>query len=259
MRYAVSCHLFNGNCGGFDVVVFDGVFMKMSASMSTLFFGMLLLLVLFSGVSAQKLPESSWSSDFSFEKPDLGPTGRNPYFILEPGYVLTLADGDVKLVITVTDKTRIVDGVETRIVEERESKANHLTEISRNFFAISRRTNSVYYFGEEVDIYKDDKVVKHEGAWLSGVNGARFGLAMPGLPLARARFYQEIAPAVAMDRAEIISVSENLSVPAGKFKNCLKTEDSSQIEPGKEFKYYAPGIGLIHEEDLKLVKYGFEK
>lgn len=205
---------------------------------------------------AQK-PEPGWTSDFSFEKSDLAATGRNLHFILEPGYVLTLRDGDAELIITVTNDTKVVDGVETRVVEERESKAGQLTEISRNFYAISRRTNSVYYFGEEVDIYKDGKVVKHKGAWSSGAKSARFGLMIPGLPLLGAKYYQEIAPGVAMDRGEIVGLSETIMAPAGEFKNCLKTQDSSQIETGKEFKFYAPGVGLVQEEDLKLVSYGF--
>ena len=221
-------------------------------------FAVLFALFALNEANAQKTAEDSWTADFSFEKPDLGPTGRNPYFILEPGYVLTLEDGDEQLIITVLKETRVIDGVQTRVIEERESKGGHLTEISRNFFAISKRTNSVYYFGEEVDIYKNDKIEKHDGAWLSGVNGAKFGLAMPGLPLIKARFYQEIAPGVALDRGEIIGLTETLKVPAGDFKNCLKTEDSSQIEAGKEFKFYAPGVGLIQEETLKLVKYGFD-
>src|SRR3984893_3086434 len=60
-------------------------------------------------------------------------------------------------------------------------------EVSRNYYAISKRTNSVSYFGEEVDMYKNGKVVSHEGAWLAGTGGARFGLMMPGLALLRAR------------------------------------------------------------------------
>jgi hypothetical protein len=84
---------------------------------------------------------------------------------------------------TVLNETKTVDGVECRVVEERETKDGKLVEVSRNYFAIGKRTNSVYYFGEDVDIYKDDKVVSHEGAWLAGKNGARFGLMMPGLPL----------------------------------------------------------------------------
>src|SRR6185503_7351194 len=100
------------------------------------------------------------------------------------------------------------DGVETRIIEERETNDGQLIEVSRNYFAISKRTGNVYYFGEDVDIYKNGKVASHEGAWLSGVNGARFGLMMAAVPLVGSRYYQEVAPQVAMDRAEIVSVTE---------------------------------------------------
>src|SRR5262249_39811573 len=153
-------------------------------------------------------------------------------------------DGDeVALTITVLAETRSVDGVETRVVEERESKGGELVEVSRNFFAISKRLNDVYYFGEEVDIYKGGKVVSHEGAWLSGVSGAKFGLATPGSPLLGARYYQEIAPDVAMDRAEVVSLTETMETPAGKFTDVLKTIETTPLEPEtRESKYYAAGV-----------------
>jgi len=207
-------------------------------------------------LSGQAL-DPSFTSRFDVEKSDLTSTGRNPYFILEPGYVLTLEGGSTRLVITVLNETRTVDGVDTRIVEERETDKGQLVEVSRNFFAISRRTNAVFYFGEDVDMYTGGKVTSHEGAWLSGVNGARFGLAIPGLPLVRARYYQEIAPKVAMDRAEIVSLTESLKTPAGAFTNVLKVEETTPLEPGaKEAKFYAAGVGLIQDGELKLVKYG---
>jgi hypothetical protein len=67
--------------------------------------------------------------------------------------------------------------------------------------------------GEDVDVYKNGKVASHEGAWLSGVKGAKFGLMMPGTPRAGHKFYQEKAPGVGMDRAEIISVDEKVTTP----------------------------------------------
>ncbi len=202
-------------------------------------------------------PDPTFTSRFDVEKSDLVSTGRNPYFILEPGYVLTLEGGSTRLVITVLNETKAVDGVETRIVEERETDNGAPIEVSRNFFAISKRTNAVFYFGEDVDMYKNGKVTGHEGAWVSGVGGARFGLAMPGLPLVRARYYQEIAPKIAMDRAEIVSMTESLKTPAGAFTNVLKIEETTPLEPGaKEAKFYAAGIGLISDGELKLVKYG---
>ena len=45
-------------------------------------------------------------------------------------------------------------------------------------------------------------------------------------------------------------------MPAGTFKQVLKTEETNPLKPGeKEFKFYAPGIGLIQDEAIKLVKY----
>ena len=140
----------------------------------------LLLGVMKSPGEEQVSEDNSFTTEFLVEKGELASTGRNPFFNLEPVNQLTYEDDDERLVITVLNETKIVDGVETRVIEERETKGGKLVEVSRNFFAISKRTNSVFYFGEEVDIYKNGKVVAHEGAWMSGEKGAKFGLMMPG-------------------------------------------------------------------------------
>lgn len=220
---------------------------------------MSLLLLGFVGVSAQS---RQFTEDLMQDGDDGGgctfeSTGRNRYFILEPGYQLTLESRNAGLVITVLSETRKIGNVETRVVEENESEDGKTVEISRNFFAFCRQTGSVYYFGEEVDIYKNGKIVGHEGVWLAGGKN-RAGLIMPGLVLLGARYYQEIAPGIAMDRAEIISTGQIRRTPAGSFTNCLKTEETNALSPKeKEYKFYAPGVGLVQEEDLLLTKYGF--
>jgi hypothetical protein len=199
-------------------------------------------------------PGETFTSTFAVDRSDFSSTGRNPYFVLEPGYALTLEGGKTRLVITVLPETRKVDGVDTRVVEERETENDQLIEVSRNFFAIHTKTNSVFYFGEDVDMYRNGKVTSHEGAWLSGVAGARFGMMMPGLPLLKARYYQEIAPKVAMDRAEILGIGETLKTPAGTFTDVLRTLETTPLEPlARELKYYANGVGLIQDGDVKLV------
>ena len=205
-----------------------------------------------------------WTSGFAVDAADLLPEGRNPYFILEPGYRLEYEgrdDGEaVALTITVLDETKKVDGVVTRVVEERESLGGKLVEVSRNYFAVCKRTNDVYYFGEDVDMYKNGKVVSHEGSWLSGRDGAKFGLAMPGSALLGARYYQEVAPKIAMDRAEVVSLSETLKTPAGTFKDCLKTEETTPLEPDtREAKLYSKGVGLIKDGPAILVRFGTVK
>lgn len=202
---------------------------------------------------------SSWQEEFGISKCHLLTTGRNPYFILEPGYELVLSGGKVKLHIRVLDETKTVDGVVTRVVEERQWEDGKLHEIARNYFAICEQTKDVFYFGEDVDYYENDKVVNHNGSWLAG-NGNKPGLMMPGTPKLKMKFYQEIAPKMAMDRAEIVSLGETCKTPAGTFSRCMKVKETSAIELTlSEYKYYAPGIGLVSDDNVKLIKYGFKK
>lgn len=219
-----------------------------------------LLMLTMLGACSQTRPRettaktSNWQDVFTVAKARLASQGSGRYFVLEPGLRLSYAGDDSTLTITVLNETKLVDGVQTRIVEERETKGGQLVEVSRNYFAIDPPTGDVYYFGEEVDIYKNGKVSSHEGAWLSGVNGASFGLMMPGEPKVGQRFYQERAPGVAMDRAEIASTTETVTTPAGTFNACVKTDESSGLEAGVGHKWYAPGVGLVKDDELELVK-----
>lgn len=206
--------------------------------------------------SSQK--ESSWQEEFGLAARNLVPTGRNQFFILEPGFQLVLESKTAKLVVTVLDETKEVTGVTTRVVEEREWKSGNLVEVSRNFFAICERTNDVFYFGEDVDMYKKGKIANHKGAWLAGVKAAKAGLIMPGEPKVRMKYYQEVAPRVAMDRAEVVSVDHTLETPAGSFTKCLRTKEGTALSFfEREFKTYAPGIGLIQDQKLLLTSHGF--
>ena len=81
---------------------------------------------------------------------------------------------------------------------------------------------------------------------------------MPGNIIQGMKYYQEVAPGVAMDRAEIVTLDEKLITPAGEFSNCLKAKEGTALnllEVG--YKTYAPGIGLIQDERLLLTNYGF--
>ena len=201
--------------------------------------------------------DSSWQEEFGISDCALVSTGRNPYFILEPGFQIVLEGGNGKLVITVLDETKTVDRVTTRVIEEKEWNNGELVEVSRNFFAMCERTKDVFYFGEEVDMYSGGKLASHTGAWLAGENGARAGLIMPGQPRVGIKYYQEIAPGAAMDRAEIISLDDRVETPAGTFSNCMKTKEGTALNPAEqEFKIYALGIGLIQDANLLLTKYG---
>jgi len=201
--------------------------------------------------------QHAFTEDFFIEQCTFSSTGSNTYFVLEPGHQLTLegfeGKEEVQVVITVLNETEMVEGVETRVVEESETIDGELAEISRNFFAICTETGNAFYFGEDVDIFEGGVIVSHEGAWRAGVDGAVPGVIMPGSPLLGARYFQEMAPDVAMDRAEVIRLDAVVETPAGVFERCLETEETSPIEPNsKDVKFYAPGVGIIVDGPLFL-------
>ena len=198
---------------------------------------------------------SEWRADFPVDKKALAPTGSSAYFVLTPGFRLYYEHGQEKATATVLDETKVIDGVATGVVEVRETKNGQLAEVTRDYYAIDRAAGDVYYFGEDVDVYKNGKIAGHEGAWLAGVKGAKFGMMMPGAVKVGQKFYQELAPGIAMDRAEIVAVGETVKTPAGVFKNCVRVKETSDIEKGvTDYKWYAPGVGVVKDGELVLVR-----
>lgn len=222
----------------------------------------LLVLVVLAGPVTGTLSatEPAFTTDFRLRHCTFSSRGQGAYFVLQPGHQLVLAgqeNGTAReTTITVLNQTRRIGRIETRIVEEQHLEDSELVEYSRNYFAVCKQTNSLIYFGEDVDMIEGGVIVGHDGAWLHGVNGARAGLMMPALPLLGARYYQEIAPGVALDRAEIITLDEVAVTPAGSFTSVLRTRETTPLEPGVvDDKLYAPGIGLIADGAQRLARY----
>lgn len=190
---------------------------------------------------------------------------NNPFFILDPGHQLILigeeGKEEVEVQITVLKDTENITlpglgTIKTRVVEEREWADGELAEVSRNFFALCAETRDVFYFGEDVDNYEDGVVVNHDGAWRAGADGAMPGLIMPGTILLGARYFQEIAPGVALDRGENQGMQLMVEAPAGTFMDCVSVFETSALESSaRSFKVYAPGVGLIMDDTLALVSW----
>jgi hypothetical protein len=173
-------------------------------------------------MAGSKTTDAKYTDSFNLKNCTMSTTGTNPYFILEPGYQLVFEGagdkGPINVTSTVLNQTKVVgDGIVARVVEEKtvNAQTGDLIEVTNDYFAICKETNTVVYLGESVDDYENGKVVGHEGAWVHGSDKARAGLIMPGTILMGSRYYQEIAPDVAMDKAEIVGVNETVSVPAG--------------------------------------------
>jgi hypothetical protein len=195
----------------------------------------------------------------------------NPYFPLPVGqqwvYLGKEQGETMGLRITVLDETeRLYSGrraITTRVVEEVEwvdanangviDEGEALIEVSRNFFA-QTQDGTVCYFGEEVDIYEDGEIVSHEGAWRADEPGNAPGIYMPAEPQPGMTFQQEVAPGVAEDTATILRF-ETVKVPAGTFTNAMTVRDFNPLDGSRGTKVYAPGVGLVDDDGLKLISF----
>ena len=157
----------------------------------------------------------------------------------------------------VLKKTAVVDGVRVAVLENKEYDGGRLVEHTLDYFA-QRRDGSVWYFGERVENYENGKV-NHEGQWLAGKGNAQPGLYMPKKPRVGQVFQQERAPGVAEDRSTVLAKGITRKTGAGTFSKCLRVKDYSPIDKANEFKYYCPGVGLVHEDEPRahsdLVRY----
>ena len=197
--------------------------------------------------------DAAWRRRFDVDRKNLGVDGHNPYFPLTPGLRIHLTDGEETVVFSVLDETKLVDGVETRVVEEHETENGELVEISRNYFAIDRTTGDVYYFGEDVEIYEDGKVVSHDGAWLAGRDGVGFGLIMPGKPAVGDKYYLEDAPG-AVERVEVVDLDATLETPLRAFEKVVRCREDDVLDGGVSHKWYAAGIGMIGDDEMRVIK-----
>jgi len=120
-----------------------------------------------------------------------------------------------------------------------------LTEDTLDWFAQDKDGN-VWYFGENTHELDGNEITNIDGSFKGGVNGAKPGIIMKANPTIGDFYRQEFDLGNAEDNAEVISLNESETVPFGTFNNCLKTEETTPLEPdGLEHKFYATGIGNI--------------
>ncbi len=157
---------------------------------------------------------------------------------------------EVRVVSRLLDKTDTIAGVTVAVVEVTEHKDGQFHELTEDYYA-QHRDGTVWYFGERVTNYKDGKPADHDGTWLAGENGHRPGVFMPAVPTVGQEFAPEQIPGVADERAKVLELGLDMTVPAGKFTGCMKTEDRDLLDDQKEFKFYCPRAGLVREEGPK--------
>jgi hypothetical protein len=179
----------------------------------------------------------------------------NPYLPLEPGTTLTYrgkVDGkNVTDVFTITNQTKLIEGVNARVIHDQVFRGGNLVEDTFDWFAQDADGN-VWYFGEDTRELDHGTVVSTEGSWEAGVDKANAGIFMPAHPAVGDFFKQEDAKNVAEDCTRIVDLGASVTTPFVSSNNALKTEEFSLLEPGVlDNKYYVKGIGNVKEQTVQ--------
>ena len=180
----------------------------------------------------------------------------NPYFPLEPGTVFRLRGTDegerFREVVTVTERTRTVQGVRTTVVRDVVRRADgSVAERTHDWYATDD-DGRVWYFGERTATYDEHgDVESREGSWQAGVDGARAGTIMPPHPRPSQAYRQEYWKGHAEDQAWVVRRGGATAVPYGRVRHVVRTYEWSRLEPGvMSLKLYAPGVGIVREKDI---------
>jgi hypothetical protein len=154
---------------------------------------------------------------------------------------------------TMTDLTKVIDGVRTAVVFERDTEDGELTE-SENFFVAQDRDGTVWNLGQSPELYDQGKLTGAPRTWLSGVAGAHAGIAMLAMPRIDTGTYQEgLSPQVKWhDCATVIKMNQRICIMAKCYDNVLVTDEYAPLEQGDghQEKSYAPGIGTIRTDPV---------
>jgi hypothetical protein len=175
----------------------------------------------------------------------------NPFMPLMPGTRLVYEgisdEGRERNEVIVTSEIRVVMGVRCVVVKDTVWLNGEIIEQTYDWYAQDRFGN-VWYFGEDSEEYRNGTVVSTYGSWEGGVDGAQPGIIMKANPKVGESYRQEYYPGEAEDMAQIAGLGEKATVPYGTFSGCLKILEWTPLEPGvAEYKYYAPGVGVILE------------
>jgi len=170
----------------------------------------------------------------------------NKYFTLTPRtkfrYESQTEDGLETNEVYVTEDTRIVAGIEARVVWDRVWLDGDLIEETYDWYAQDSDGN-VWYLGEDSVEMAQGKITSHAGSWETGVDGALPGIIMEANPKVGDTYRQEYLAGEAEDQADVLALGESVSMPYSKFSDCLKTLDYNPLEPGgEEDKYYCTSV-----------------
>jgi len=207
---------------------------------------------------------------------DRSTTIDNEWLPLKPGTQsvyegFNVEDGEKiphSVVDTVTDLTKVINGVRTVVSVEEDYSEGKLIEREIAFHAQDNDGN-VWHLGQLRETYDDVEFVGGR-VWLVGhLKGAKAGIRMLAKPrLGTPGYSQGYAPPPFnwTDRGRVYQMGQKTKVPTGSYDDVLVIEEWDAETPKGVFqlKYHARGVGIVRigfrgpdpeKEEMELVKH----
>lgn len=172
------------------------------------------------------------------------------------------ADESEVIIVERKGETRLVMGIECIVIRDRVFADGLLIEDTDDWYAQDDDGN-LWYMGETVVNFEyddDGNLISMDsgGSWEAGqdINGVG-SVALPGYqmaadPVPGSFYHQEFYEGEAEDMAQVVATDLEVELSDGtSYSDCLQTLEWTPLEPSTlEYKYYAPGLGLVLETKL---------
>jgi len=173
----------------------------------------------------------------------------HPYWPMTPGSRWVFRETDARgtrqrIEVTVTRQTRTILGIQASVVHDVVTEDGQVREESYDWYAQDIQGN-LWYLGEDTKEYENGRVTTTKGSWQAGVDGAQPGILIPAAPNPGMAYRQEYQKGHAEDAAQVLSLDKRANVPSGLFDQVLVTAESTPLEPRREHKFYARGVGPV--------------
>jgi hypothetical protein len=218
-------------------------------------------------------PVDVTEKDFDAANFPAAPKVDNRWYPLIPGtqYILqgTADRGKGKLphrvIFTVTDLVKTINGVPTVVLWDRDINEGELEEAELAFQSQDNDGN-VWLLGEYPEEYEDGKFKGAPDTWISGLEEAKPGVLMRANPQpGTSSYFQGLAPEIEFqDRAKVSKTGLRTCTPVDCYDDVLLIDEWNPLEPedGHQLKYFASGVGNVRvgavddpeAEELVLVK-----
>ena len=136
-------------------------------------------------------------------------------------------------VMTVTHRTRTIDGARCVVVSDLLYLRGKLEERTRDYYTQDADGN-VWYFGEDTaELDANGQVKTREGTWHAGVDGAKPGIFMYAHPRVGQSAKQEYLKARPRITSQVLRRGVSMTVPFKAFRRTLLTKEWTPRRAGR--------------------------